>query len=78
MGELPHPDIIDLQRAERGFPIGRKVRYYPVLPHTPVVTPPPREAQVRSAPWILGHGQIVVKITGQAGGASIFHLEGAE
>ena len=51
------------------MPIGTKVLYRPVLGKSEV-----RTAEIRSAPWVLGHGAVVVAITGQAGGVSVDHL----
>jgi len=60
--------IFDRARAE--FPIGTKVLYYPLLDEKEVFT----EHTVRSEPWALGHGEIVVQISGKAGGVSLDHL----
>lgn len=63
-------DDIDAARAK--FPVGSDVVY------TPVKGWPEREhTKVRSLPWALGHGAIVVKIESRAGGVSIDHLEKA-
>lgn len=62
----------DIEAARVKFPVGSSVIY------TPVMGWPEREqSTVRSLPWALGHGAIVVKIEGRAGGVSIDHLEKA-
>ena len=66
--------ITDLERAIANasvqFPIGQIVHYYPVKGRSMHVV-----AQIRSEPWALGHGEIVIKINGRTGGVSIDHLE---
>ena len=54
------------------YPIGTEVRYYPVmgLKHH-------KDTCITSDPWELGHGDIVVKIVGVAGGVSIDHIKPA-
>jgi hypothetical protein len=63
-------DDIPLRLAEGRFPLGRRVRFYPVAGR-----PEREETRIRSVPWRLGHGEIVVKVDGRAGGVSIGHLE---
>ena len=58
-----------LEEAASVFPIGQKVAFTPVIGR-----PFAEEAFVRSGPWALGHGTVVVKITGRAGGVSVDHL----
>lgn len=55
------------------FPVGQKVRFYPVADE-----PRHIEATVRSAPWALGHGAVVLKITGRTGCVDASHLERAD
>lgn len=62
-----------LIEAETAFPIGKKVRYFPVKGESAFI-----ETTVRSRPWVLGHGDIVVKLIGRTGGYSIHHLEAME
>lgn len=52
------------------LPIGRAVRYYPVDCEPEFVT-----SVVTSLPWILGHGEIVIKIAGRSGCVAVNHLE---
>lgn len=61
--------MMKLDEAARRFPVGSAVRFYPVegLPDF-------EDADVRSEPWALGHGQVVVAITGRAGGVAVEHL----
>jgi hypothetical protein len=61
---------MDVDRAKEVFPIGKHVNYYPVWGDENHI-----ECEIRSEPWALGHGTIVVKVTGLAGGVSISHLE---
>jgi hypothetical protein len=51
------------------LPIGSAVKYFPVQGE-----PECRECEIRSEPWRLGHGAIVIKVTGRAGGVSVDHL----
>ncbi len=62
-----------LQQAQETFPVGTKVKYFPVMGEKAF-----RECEVRSEPWVLGHGAVVVKVTGMAGGVSVKHLERIE
>lgn len=59
-----------LRHVEAALPVGRAVRYYPIDGEQDHVA-----AAVRSAPWVLGHGEIVIKVTGIAGGVAVDHLE---
>lgn len=59
-----------LTEAERRFPIGRRVRFYPVAGEKHA-----EESTIRSKPWALGHGAIVIAIEGRRGGVLIGHLE---
>lgn len=59
-----------LCEAEVRFPMGRRVRFYPVAGKAGH-----EETKVRSKPWMLGHGVIVVAVEGRVGGVLIDHLE---
>ncbi len=59
-----------LGTATATFPMGAAVRYYPVAGEASFV-----RAHVRSGPWALGHGAIVIRITGRAGGVLVDRLE---
>ncbi len=50
--------------------IGQKVWYYPIRGESKRYA-----TAVRSEPWALGHGAMVVKVNGIAGGVSVLHLE---
>lgn len=58
-----------LAAAQLRFPLGQRVLYRPVMG---------RDAQVasviRSHPWALGCGEIVLKIEARTGGVSVDHL----
>jgi hypothetical protein len=55
------------------YPVGTKVRYWPILPPIPSV--PPLDTVTRSEAWMLGHGAAVVSIVGKTGGVLLSHLE---
>jgi len=57
--------MTDLEQTAQRFPIGQRVEYRPIADLNHVV-----ETTVRSEPWRLGHGAIVVKVRGIAGGVS--------
>lgn len=64
------PEMIASEFALRA-PIGTPCLYFPVKPFDR------KEAvstKIRSTPWVLGHGAVVVAIEGKAGGVSIEHL----
>jgi len=52
-------------------PIGTPCTYYPVKPFR---IDEALHTRIRSEPWALGHGQIVVKVEGKAGGVAIEHI----
>lgn len=52
------------------FPIGTEVKYFPFANERNY-----ERVRIRSEAWRLGHGQVVVKITGRAGGVCIEHIE---
>jgi len=53
----------------RRFPIGTRVRYYPIQGVKKYI-----ETTTRSEAWELGHGVAVVKINGRTGGVALSHL----
>lgn len=59
-----------LKVAEARFPMGRTVKFYPVAGR-----PAFQQTSIRSKPWALGSGAIVISVTGRAGGVSVDHLE---
>ena len=59
-----------IEQARERFPIGTEVKYFPVKEEEAF-----HIAKVRTEPWMLGSGHIVVKITGHTGGVSVNHLE---
>jgi hypothetical protein len=58
-----------LDRVRATFPVGTRVLYRPVAGEPKQV-----ETTIRSTPWALGHGEIVIKIDACAGGVSVDHL----
>lgn len=60
----------ELQEVARRFPIDQRVRFYPIAGEIDHVV-----TAIRSEPWRLGHGQIVIKIIGRTGGVHVGHLE---
>lgn len=62
--------MMSLAHAERAFPVGTKVRYFPIAGAKRYT-----EHRVRSQPWQLGHGQVVVLITFKSGGVAVEHLQ---
>jgi hypothetical protein len=52
-------------------PIGTPCLYYPTQPFRRVDA---IETRIRSAPWVLGHGAVVVAVEGRAGGVLIEHI----
>jgi hypothetical protein len=63
--------IMTIEEIKEKFPIGAKVLYYPLSGFQGE----PTEHTIRSGPWALGHGELVVKISGKAGGYSLEHLK---
>lgn len=61
---------MNIEQTKNHFPIGTKVYFYPIKG-----TSVAEKTEVRSAPWELGHGEVVVKVKGKAGGVSVDHLE---
>lgn len=59
-----------LKDAAIKFPVGRAVRFFPIANVAEFET-----SKIRSAPWALGHGAMVIAIDGRAGGVLIDHLE---
>jgi hypothetical protein len=52
-------------------PIGTACLYYPTKPFQ---RDQAKQAKICSEPWVLGHGQVVVKIDCIAGGVAIEHI----
>ena len=63
----------ELDEVALRFPIDQRVRYYPIAGETDHVV-----TAIRSKPWRLGHGAIVIKVFGRAGGVHVGHLEPIE
>ena len=68
--KAPTPDMICEQFA-RQAPIGTACTYYPIKPFRAEEA---LKTRIRSAPWVLGHGAVVVAVDGRAGGVSIEHI----
>lgn len=64
---------LTVEEARIAFPIGALVRFYPVEGEAGS-----EESRVCSEPWALGHGAVVVKIDGRAGGVLVTHLRRVE
>lgn len=62
---------LTLTQVASVFPIGTSVLYFPIAGDAHLDY---QQAEVTSEPWQLGHGEIVVKITGRTGGVSVDHL----
>lgn len=60
---------MSIEEARAAFPIGATVRYFPLSDRATFI-----RATVWSEPWALGHGAVVVKITGRTGGVLVQHL----
>lgn len=58
-----------LAKAKADFPIGAKVRYWPVKGREEH-----HDGEIRSEPWEVGGGSIIILITGKSGGVAIDHL----
>lgn len=64
------PEMIAEQFA-LSAPIGTPCLYYPTKPFDRAKAV---ATKIRSAPWVLGHGAIVVAVEGMTGGKSIEHI----
>lgn len=62
---------LTVESVRANFPVGAKVKYFPIVRDKTEFS----EHTVRSEPWALGHGDIVLKISDKAGGYSPEHLE---
>ena len=51
------------------YPVGTPCRYYPIAGEREHL-----KTKTRSEAWALGHGAVVVKVEGKAGGVDINHL----
>lgn len=60
---------MNIERFEEIFPIGTEVRFYPISGE-----PEYEKTVIRSEPWALGHGEVVVKVKGRAGGVCISNI----
>ena len=59
---------------ESQIPVGTSVNYYSIIGENgPKCEPFP--TTIRSEPWKLGDGSVVVKVEGKSGGVAIEHLE---
>lgn len=67
----PTPEMIAADFA-KAAPIGTPCLYFPVLPCNRAGEF--KRTKIRSAPWVLGHGDVVVALDGMSGGQSIRHI----
>jgi len=58
------------EQASKMFPVGTWVKFYPIMGDDHF-----EETIVKSEAWALGHGEIVPKVSGRAGGVCVSHLE---
>lgn len=64
------PEMIAADFA-KAAPIGTECLYYPLKPF---IRANAQRTKIRSQPWVLGHGAVVVKVEGRAGGVLIEHI----
>lgn len=53
----------------QAYPVGTPCRYYPLRGEPEFL-----ETKIRSEPWVLAHGDVIVKVEGKAGGVLIDHI----
>jgi len=61
---------MNINEFSEKHPVGTMVRYYPVQKLKKF-----KEVEIISKPWELGHGDIVVSVSGIRGGVSIENIE---
>lgn len=62
----------EIARRFSGYaPIGTPCVYFPLKPFDRSEAV---KTRIRSEPWVLGHGAVVVAIEGRTGGVSIEHI----
>ena len=61
---------LSVQEFEKRYPIGTTVAYHPVIGQQKF-----QATRIRSKPWTLGNGQIVVEVDDVSGGVSIAAIE---
>lgn len=59
----------ELEQIAERFPIGADVLYFPLQGSFDF-----EATKIRSIPWALGHGDIIIKVEGRAGGVAIGHI----
>lgn len=62
-------DDISAEQWSESYPIGTAVLFHPISQE-----PECEPCKVRSVAWALGHGAVVAKVTGRAGGVLVTHL----
>lgn len=65
----PEDEERKIRLAAERYPVGTPILYYPIKgePHF-------ERSRIRSEPWALGSGHVVVKIEGRTGGVSVEHI----
>lgn len=66
-------DDPELAAVVARYPVGAAVRFWPIAGQSTVEV-----SRVRSEPWRLGHGTIVLMIEGRTGGVAVSHLAPAD
>ena len=57
------------------YPVGAKVRFWPVIRADGSRPLPPLYTETRSEAWVLPSGDAVVLVNGKSGGVAISHVE---
>lgn len=60
---------LELSLIAKRFPLGTRVLYFPLSGEFDF-----EETKIRSVPWRLGHGAIVIQVENRSGGVSIEHV----
>ncbi|EMB6558640.1 hypothetical protein AB8896_05265 [Yersinia enterocolitica] len=63
---------LSAERFNQKYPVGSSFKYFPIMG-----IPDSVDVVTRTEAWTLGHGAVVVSVSGRAGGVSIEHLKPA-
>ncbi|MCB5309239.1 MULTISPECIES: hypothetical protein [Yersinia] len=61
---------LSADKFNQKYPVGSSFKYFPIMG-----IPDSVEVVTRTEAWTLGHGAVVVSVSGRAGGVSIEHMK---
>ena len=72
---MDHDQILRIERWTEMYPVGTRVRYWPIRHDVGDMEAEHYDCRTRSGPWLLGGHTVVMQISGWSGCVALAHLE---